>query len=110
MGLFKKKKQKQHEPAASETKVYYSTPFGDTRDGTQRLFLLERQGVRYLPVFRSVESMKEFYERTNRAAYMILEGDVQSVMDTNRSIEQMKEVGIVIEPLSEHPVEIRPDS
>ncbi|MGV0646323.1 hypothetical protein ABQE44_23295 [Mycolicibacterium sp. XJ2546] len=109
MGLFKKKKE-QHEPADSEAKVYYSTPFGDTRDGKQRLFLLEREGVRYLPVFRSVESMKEFYERVDRATYMILEGDVQSVMDTNRSIEQMKEVGIVIEPLSEHPVEILPNS
>jgi hypothetical protein len=31
-------------------------------------------------------------------------------MDTNRSIEQMKRVGIVIEPLSEHPVEIMPDA
>ncbi|MGV0715896.1 hypothetical protein ABQE93_10865 [Mycolicibacterium sp. XJ662] len=109
MGLFRRKK-KQHEPVSTDAKVYYSTPFGDTRDGKQRLFLLERGGVRYLPAFRSVESMKEFYERVNRAAYMILEGDVQDVMDTNRSIELMKEVGIVIEPLSEHPVEIMPDT
>ena len=107
MGLFKKKKQPV--PTPSDAKVYYSTPFGDTKDGKQKLFLLERDGVRYLPVFRSVESMKEFYERRNRAAYMILEGDVQRVMDTNRSIELMKRVGIVIEPLSEHPVEIMPD-
>jgi hypothetical protein len=41
---------------------------------------------------------------------MILEGGVKSVMDTNRSIEQMKGVGIVIEPLSEHPVAIMPDA
>ena len=41
---------------------------------------------------------------------MILEGDVQRLLDTNRSIEQMKTVGIVIEPMSEHPVEIMPDS
>jgi hypothetical protein len=46
----------------------------------------------------------------NRAAYMILEGDVEGLMATNRSIEQLKRVGIVIEPLSEHPVEILPDS
>jgi hypothetical protein len=108
MGLFKKKRQP--EPAATHAKIYYSTPFGDTRDGKQKLFLLEREGVQFLPAFRSVESMKEFYARKNRAAYMILEGDVQSLMDTNRSIEQMKRVGIVIEPLSEHPVEIVPDS
>jgi hypothetical protein len=109
VGLFKRKTQPQS-AAATDGKVYYSTPFGDTRDGEQKLFLLEREGVWYVPVFRSVESMKEFYERTNRAAYMVLEGDVKGVMDTNRSIDLMKRVGIVIEPLSEHPVEIMPDS
>jgi hypothetical protein len=54
--------------------------------------------------------MKEFYDRMNRAAYMVLEGDVQGVMASNRSIELMKTTGVVIEPLSEHPVEIRPES
>ena len=109
MGLFKKKKQPES-TAATDGKVYYSTPFGDTKDGKQRLFLLEREGVRFLPAFRSVESMKEFYERMNRAAYMVLEGDVKGVMATNRSIDPMKSVGIIIEPLGEHPVEIMPDS
>jgi len=108
VGRFEEKDQP--ETATSDAKVYYSTPFGDTTDGKQRLFLLERDGVRYLPAFRSVESMKAFYERMNRAAYMILEGDVESLMATNRSIEAMKTVGIVIEPLSEHPVQIMPDS
>lgn len=96
------------EAAAENIRVYYSTPFGDTKDGTQKLFLLEREGVWYLPVFRSVESMREFYERMNRAAYMILEGDVKSVVDMVRSIEVMKRAGIVIEPLSEHPIQIMP--
>jgi hypothetical protein len=106
--LFKRKKQ-----AAAPTsgaKVYYSTPFGDTKDGKQKLFLLERDGVWYFPVFRSVESIKEFYERMNRAAYMIIEGDIKDVMDTAHSIELLKNVGIVIEPLSEHPDEIMADS
>ncbi|GAT08482.1 hypothetical protein H7I77_24725 [Mycolicibacterium novocastrense] len=93
-----------------EVKVFYSTPFGDTNDGEQRLFLLEREGVRYMPVFRSVDSMKEFYGRMNRAAYTILEGDVQTVMDTNRSIEPMKDVGVVIEPLTASPVILTPRS
>jgi hypothetical protein len=109
VGPFEKKNQPEPAPA-TDGKVYYSTPFGDTKDGKQMLFLLEREGIRYLPAFRSVESMKEFYERMNRAAYMILEGDVKGVMDTNRSIELMKSVGIVIEPLSEHPVVIMPDA
>lgn len=98
------------ETPAPDTKVYYSTPFGDTNDGRQRLFLLQRDGVTYMPVFRSAESMKQFYERMNRAAYMIIEGDIERVLETNRSIEQMKTVGIVVEPLSEHPIVIMPDA
>ncbi|AMD56356.1 SseB family protein [Mycolicibacterium fortuitum] len=89
-------------------KVFYSTPFGDTKDGRQKLFLLERDGVRYVPVFRSLDSMKAFYERMNRAAYMVLEGDVKTVMDTNRSIELMRSTGIVIDPFCDDPVEIPP--
>ncbi|WP_083410246.1 hypothetical protein [Mycolicibacterium rutilum] len=107
MGLFRKTQRPEPAPAV-EDKVYYSTPFGDTKDGGQRLFLLQREGVQYMPVFRSVESMRDFYERMNRAAYMILEGDVQSVLDTNRSIDAMRNVGLVIEPFSEQPVLIMP--
>ena len=101
--------QPEDKQADDGAKVYYSTPFGDTTDGQQRLFLLERQGVRFMPVFRSVDSMREFYTRMDRVAYMILEGDVESVMATNRSIEMMKSVGVVIEPLSEHPVVVLPE-
>jgi hypothetical protein len=106
VGLFKKAKPTEN--TAADDKVYYSTPFGDTKDGKQKLFLLGRNGVQYFPVFRSVESMKEFYEQMNRAAYMIIEGDIKGVMKTTRSIEQLKNLGIVIEPLSENPVEIMP--
>jgi hypothetical protein len=102
--------EEQPKAATANLSVYYSTPFGDTNDGEQKLFLLERNGVRYMPVFRSVESMTEFYERMDRAAYAILEGDVESVMATTQSIELMKGVAVVIDPLSEHPVEILPDS
>ena len=106
MGLFRKNKH--HEAAPVDANVYYSTPFGDTKDGGQKLFLLRRDGVSYFPVFRSLDSMKEFYEQANRAAYMVLQGDVASVMDTMRSIELMKDAGIVIEPLCAHPVEVMP--
>ena len=107
MGIFKRKRP---EAVTPEDRVYYSTPYGDTNDGKQKLFLLERDGVRYMPVFRSVDSMKQFYALKNRAAYMILEGDIDGLMNTNRSIELLKAVGIVIEPMSEHPVEIMPNT
>jgi hypothetical protein len=108
VGLFEKKKQA--EEIAGDVTVYYSTPFGDTKDGKQKLFLLGRDGMQFFPVFYSKESMIEFYERMNRAAYMIIEGNIQSVMDTNRSIELMKNTGIVVEPFGEHPVEIMPNA
>ncbi|MCV7386385.1 SseB family protein [Mycolicibacter longobardus] len=100
----------QAETSSADTTVYYSTPFGETSDGEQRLFLLERDGMRYFPVFRTVESIKEFYAQRDRVAYAILKGNVQDVMETTRSIELLKGTGIVIEPLSEHPVEILPDA
>jgi hypothetical protein len=106
MGLFRKNKHDDDAPV--DANVYYSTPFGDTRDGGQKLFLLQRDGVSYFPVFRSLDSMKAFFEQANRAGYVVLQGDVASVSDTMRSIELMKDVRIVIEPLSEHPVEITP--
>ena len=101
-----------HEAEAqiADTKVYYSTPYGDTTDGKQKPFLLERDGVVYVPVFRSVDSMKQFYERAHRAAFVILEGDVKGVMALNSSIEIMRNAGIVIEPDSAHPVVIAPGS
>lgn len=50
------------------------------------------------------------YERMDRAAYLIIEGNLKAVADTIRSIEPLKNTGIVIEPFSEHPVEIMPGS
>ncbi|OBH06988.1 MULTISPECIES: hypothetical protein [unclassified Mycobacterium] len=108
MGLFRKNTHPAQ--AAGEAKVYYSTPFGNTKDGNQKLFLLGRGEMQFFPVFRSKESLIAFYEKMNRAAYMILEGDVQRVLETTRSIELMKDVGIVIEPFGANPVEIMPNS
>lgn len=104
MKLFRKKIRAIQ--AAPDSKVFYSTPFGDTKDGQKKVFILDRGGVQYFSVFRSAQSMNEFYDRMDRAAYMIIEGTLQSVIDTTRSIELMKNMRIVIEPLSKHPVEV----
>lgn len=108
MGLFRKKSHPAAQ-VATEDKVYYSTPFGDTKDGKQKVFLLGRGERRFFPVFRSRESLIAFYEQMDRANYMILEGDLQRVLATTRSIQLMKDVAIVIEPLGANPVEILPD-
>jgi hypothetical protein len=46
----------------------------------------------------------------NRGPHLIIEGNLKAVAESLRSIELMKNTGIVIEPFSEHPVEIMPDS
>jgi aspartyl/asparaginyl-tRNA synthetase len=107
MGLFGKKKQSA-EAADDDVAVYYSTPFGDTKDGKQKLFVLARDGVPFFPVFYTKESLTDSFERMNRAAYLIIEGNLKAVAESLRSIELMKNTGIVIEPFSEHPVEIMP--
>jgi hypothetical protein len=108
VALFGKKKRAKD--VADDVTVYYSTPFGDTKDGGTKAFLLGRDGKSFFPVFYTKESAMECFERMNRAAYLIMEGNIESVMSTMRSIELLKNVGIVIEPFSEHPVEIMPDS
>jgi hypothetical protein len=95
---------------AGETTVFYSTPFGDTKDGQQKLFMLGRDGIPFYPVFYSRESTIEFFERMNRAGYMIIEGTIASVKDTVRMLEPLKNAGIVIDPFGEYPVEIPPDA
>jgi hypothetical protein len=100
----------QAEGAGGDVTVYYSTPFGDTKDGQRKLFMLARDGVPFYPVFYSRESLHEFFQRMNRAAYLIIEGNIQAVKDTMRSIEPLKNAGIVIEPFGEHPVEIMPEA
>lgn len=99
----------QQPPAPTgETIVFYSTPFGDTKDGQQKLFMLGRDGIPFYPVFYSRESTIDFFERMDRAGYMIIEGTIQSVKDTVRMLEPLKNAGIVIEPFGEHPLEIPP--
>jgi hypothetical protein len=111
VGLFGKKKQSAEAADDDDVAVYYSTPFGDTKDGKQKLFVLgSRTGVAFFPVFYSKESLTDCFERMNRAPYLIIEGNLKTVAETLRSIELMKNIGIVIEPFGEHPVEIPPAS
>jgi hypothetical protein len=43
--------------------------------------------------------MMNCYERMDRAAYLIIEGNLKAVADTIRSIEPLKNAGIVIQTL-----------
>lgn len=82
-------------------KVFYSTPYGDRKDGWGRLFaLLASENTGYLPVFSSHERIKEFYENAGRTAYMIMEDSFLSFLKTTSEINAKAPVkmGAVIDP------------
>ena len=82
--------------------VFYTTPFGDHKDGSKKLFILPcRENVGYNPVFSSKERMREFYEKSGRAAYMIIENTFASFLEvtqkTNEGNTPIK-MGVIIDP------------
>ncbi len=84
-----------------KAKVFYSTPYGDHKDGNGRLFVLPASdNTGYLPVFSSLERIKEFYENAGRCAYLIMEGTFLSFLETTSKINAGTPVkmGTVIDP------------
>lgn len=87
--------------AFGKAKVFYSTPYGDHKDGSGRLFALPASdNTGYLPVFSSLERIKEFYENAGRCAYVIIEGTFLSFLETTSKINTKAPVkmGAVIDP------------
>ena len=81
--------------------VYYSTPYGDHKDGEKRVFLLpgpEKTG--YFPVFPTMERAVEFYEKVGRVGYAIMEGDFHSVLVTTQqvNISAPVKMGVLVDP------------
>lgn len=81
--------------------IFYSTPFGDHKDGEQKVFLLpgpDKTG--YHPVFSSQERLIEFYEKVGRVGFMIMKGTFTSVLVTTKNINGSAPVkmGIIIDP------------
>jgi hypothetical protein len=84
-----------------KAKVFYSTPFGDHKDGNGRLFALPASdNTGYLPVFSSLDRIKEFYENAGRCGYLIIEGTFLSFLETTSKINSAAPVkmGAVIDP------------
>lgn len=82
--------------------VFYSTPFGDHKDGGSRLFVLPAQDeTAYLPVFTSIERAMEFYEKAGRVGFAIMEGSFTSFLETTKIINEGNtpiKLGAVIDP------------
>lgn len=86
----------------AKVKVFYSTPFGDHKDGGQRLFLLPAEKeTAYLPVFTSENRIKEFYKKARRRNFLIMEGSFSSFLETTKNINAGNtpiKLGVVIDP------------
>ena len=82
--------------------VFYSTPFGDHKDGGSRLFILPAQDeTAYLPVFTSTERAIEFYEKACRKGFLIMESSFTSFLETIQKINSEStpiKLGTIIDP------------
>lgn len=85
-----------------KVKVFYSTPFGDHKEGGNRLFVLPAQDkTAYLPVFTSTERAMEFYEKAGRLGFLIMESSFTSFLETTKKINEGNtpiKLGAVIDP------------
>ena len=81
--------------------VFYSTPFGDHKDGGQRVFLLAGpDNTGYHPVFTSQDRLVEFYQNAGRVGFMMMNGTFVSVLETTKNINGNAPVkmGLIIDP------------
>ena len=83
-------------------KLWYSTPFGDHKDGGSRLFLIPGpDNTGYLPLFSTDERAREFFEKTGRAGYVLMYSEFHEVLVTTRKInngESPVKMGAIIDP------------
>lgn len=87
--------------AFGKATVYYSTPYGDHKDGKSRLFALRAEDdTGYFPVFSSPERMQEFYEKVGRCGYLMIEGTFLSFLETTSKVNATAPVkmGAVVDP------------
>ncbi|TGL45183.1 SseB family protein [Leptospira perdikensis] len=85
-----------------KVKVFYSTPFGDHKDGSSRLFVLPAPDkTAYLPVFTSTERAMEFYNEAGRLGFLLMEDSFVSFLETTKKINEGNtpiKLGAVIDP------------
>lgn len=83
-------------------KVWFSTPFGDHKDGGTRLFLIPGpDDTGYLPLFSTQERAVEFFEKTGRAGYLLIYSEFCEVLKTNREVNEGEtpvKIGAIVDP------------
>ncbi|MBR3341143.1 MAG: SseB family protein [Clostridiales bacterium] len=82
-------------------KLFYSTPYGDRKDGSHALFVLQApENTGYLPVFTSEERSKEFFEKVNRSNYILMLSTFHDILTTTKKANEKAPVklGVIVDP------------
>ena len=80
---------------------FYSTPFGEKKDGSKALFVLNApENTGYLPIFSNTDRAKEFFEKTERAGYILMESTFHDILTTAKKANEKTPIklGIIVDP------------
>ncbi|WP_288886596.1 hypothetical protein [uncultured Eubacterium sp.] len=82
--------------------IYYSTPFGDHKDGDKRLFLMPGpDNTGYFPVFTTEEDAKVHFELAGRVGYVLMNATFHDVLLTVKQSNEGEapvKMGVLIDP------------
>lgn len=82
-------------------KFFYSTPFGERKDGSNALFVLQGpDSTGYLPIFSNTDRAKEFFEKANRAGYLLMQSTFHEILVTAKKANEKAPVklGVIVDP------------
>ena len=82
-------------------KFFYSTPFGEKKNGSKALFVLNGpDNTGFLPIFSNTDRAKEFFEKTERAGYILMESTFHDILTTAKKANENTPIklGIIVDP------------
>ena len=82
-------------------KFFYSTPFGEKKDGSKAFFVLQGpEKTGYLPVFSNTDRAKEFFEKANRGGYLLMQNTFHDILVTAKKANETAplKLGIIVDP------------
>lgn len=92
-------------------KLYYATPFGEDVNGKPQLWVLsnKQNETKHYPAFTSLECCKAFFAAIGRREFIIVGGDLKSVLDSLDTEDILRPFGVVIDPDCSRPIAISPN-
>ncbi len=90
--------------------LYYSTPFGEDANGRQQIWVLSnrKNEIQHFPAFSSKKKCADFLLAMGRKDFMIIKGDLISLLDSLNAHPLLQKFGVVIDPNSDLSVAIDP--